>query len=123
MVFAGVNPIVTGLQHGWRSGMSDGFMYAEALATTAFITDVTKIAVRRPRPLDYRNPPSEDTDAVLSYFSGPASMTAAAASTATYLAFVRSPHTIRAWLTLGVGTALTARQPRARAPAATSPPT
>jgi undecaprenyl-diphosphatase len=109
MGFAALDPVLSGMRQGWRTGLMDFVLYAEALSTTAFITDVTKIAVRRPRPLDYKRSPTDpdNTDSVLSYFSGHVSMTSAAVSTATYLAFVRSPHTARPWITLGVGTALT----------------
>src|SRR4051794_22366811 len=96
-----------GFRSGWRSAAVDALMYGESLSTTTFVTEVTKIAVRRPRPIDYKNPGSSDTNAVLSYFSGHPSSTASVAATATYLAFVRSPGTARPWITLGVGTLLT----------------
>jgi undecaprenyl-diphosphatase len=107
MGFAVVDPLMTGFRQGWGSAMVDALMYAESLSTTTFVTQVTKIAVRRPRPIDYKNPGSSDTNAVLSYFSGHASSTASVAATATYLAFVRAPGTARPWITLGVGTLLT----------------
>ena len=83
-------------------------------------TDLTKIAVRRPRPIDYidcpygvpgkpqTGPQCEGTDLGLSFFSGHASTVGSIGATATYLAFVRSPHSFRPWLTLAVSTALTA---------------
>ena len=43
------------------------------------------------------------TDSALSFYSGHASITSAVAATATYLAFSRSPRTVRPWITLGVG--------------------
>jgi membrane-associated phospholipid phosphatase len=107
MGFAVVDPLMTGFRQGWGSAMVDALMYAESLSTTTFVTQVTKIAVRRPRPIDYKNPGSSDTNAVLSYFSGHASSTASVAATATYLAFVRAPGTARPWITMGVGTLLT----------------
>jgi membrane-associated phospholipid phosphatase len=108
MGFAALDPVLSGFREGWGSALVDAVMYAESLSFTSFITDVTKIAVRRPRPIDYKNPSGSDTDAVLSYFSGHASMTAAAVGTASYLAFIRAPHTARPWITVGVGAALTA---------------
>jgi undecaprenyl-diphosphatase len=48
------------------------------------------------------------TDATLSFFSGHAATTAALFTTATYLAFARSPGTIRPWLTLALGATVTA---------------
>jgi undecaprenyl-diphosphatase len=80
------------------------------------MTNIVKIAVRRPRPmayiesakhegeLDYSNP---STDSALSFFSGHASMTAAIGATATYLAFARSTGKLRPWLTLALATGLT----------------
>jgi membrane-associated phospholipid phosphatase len=108
MGFAVIDPLLTAYRQGWGSAMVDALMYAESLSTTTFVTQVTKIAVRRPRPIDYKNPGSTDTNSVLSYFSGHASSTASVAATATYLAFVRAPGTARPWITLGVGTLLTA---------------
>src|SRR5580700_9590221 len=101
-------------------------MYAESTSITLTLTDLTKIPVRRPRPIDYVNCPAQtptaanptgvstnagcatSTDLGLSFFSGHAATIAAIGATATYLAFVRSPHTPRPWITLGVATALTA---------------
>ena len=90
-------------------------MYAETISLTEVFTDVTKIAVRRPRPIDYLNcsnkPPNTPgctgTDLELSFFSGHASTVASIGATATYLAFVRDPNTARPWITLGAATALT----------------
>ena len=106
--FAVLDPILSGVREGPRATLVDGIMYAESLSLTAFLTDLTKIAVRRPRPIDYRDPSVSNTDRVLSFFSGHASSTAAAAATASYLAFVRWPHTARPWITLVAGTLLTA---------------
>ena len=51
----------------------------------------------------------DSTDLQLSFFSGHASTTGAISATATYLAFMRSgPRRARPWITLGVGTLLTA---------------
>lgn len=106
--FVAVDSVLSGFRDGWDAALVDATMYAESLSLTLFVTDVTKIAVRRPRPLDYTTASGPETNRVLSFFSGHASMTAAVASTATYLAFVRSPHSPRPWITLGVGAMLTA---------------
>jgi undecaprenyl-diphosphatase len=92
-------------------------MYAETISLTEMLTDITKIAVRRPRPIDYVNcypltPANQancsGTDLQLSFYSGHAATTAAITATATYLAFSRSgPRSVRPWLTLGIGTAIT----------------
>jgi membrane-associated phospholipid phosphatase len=107
LTFAGADSIFSGLRDGWDAALVDAVMYAESLSMTLFITDVTKIAVRRPRPLVYINQ-GVGTDRELSFFSGHASTTAAVAATATYLAFVRSPRSPRPWITLGAGALLTA---------------
>jgi membrane-associated phospholipid phosphatase len=114
--YAILDPVLSGFRDGRNALLVDGIMYAESVAITATFTDATKIAVRRPRPLDYANcypTPKPDlcssTDLQLSFFSGHASTTASVAATATYLAFTRSgPRSARPWITLGVGTALTA---------------
>jgi membrane-associated phospholipid phosphatase len=118
--FAVLDPILSGFRDGWDAAAVDGVMYAESLSLTLMLTDITKIAVRRPRPIDYINCQTTGTatavvsgacggtDLELSFFSGHASTLGAVTGTATYLAFLRSPHSPRPWITLGVGTALTA---------------
>jgi hypothetical protein len=114
--YAVLDPVLSGVRDGARSGLVDGMMYAESIALTAAFTDATKIGVRRPRPIDYANcavpnPPADlcsATDMQLSFFSGHASTTGAIVGTATYLAFIRSGwHSPRPWLTLSIGTLLT----------------
>ena len=116
--FAALDPFLSAYRDGWDAALVDAVMYAESLSLTEALTDITKIAVRRPRPIDYINcttaaasPLSgscSSTDVELSFFSGHAATVGSITATATYLAFVRSPHTARPWITLGVGTALTA---------------
>jgi undecaprenyl-diphosphatase len=121
--FAVLDPILSGLRDGTDAMIVDAFMYAESASLALTLTDVTKIAVRRPRPIDYincgpvvtggttspsTNPGCNSTDLGLSFFSGHASTVAAIGATATYIAFVRSPQSPRPWVTLGVATALTA---------------
>ena len=116
--YAVLDPILSGLRDGRRAFAVDAVIYAESFAITESFTLATKIGVRRPRPLDYYNcqPPAtpetgncSSTDLQLSFFSGHSSQTASLSATATYLAFARrgwrSP---RPWITLGVGTLLTA---------------
>jgi undecaprenyl-diphosphatase len=122
--FAGVDTILSGLRDGWDASLVDGMMYAESLTLALALGDVTKIAVRRPRPLAYTEQATLDmscptpklpaqcptisaTDTELSFFSGHAALTAAASATATYLAFIRAPHSPRPWITLTAGTLLT----------------
>jgi membrane-associated phospholipid phosphatase len=115
--YAVLDPILSGVrEHSVRTGMVDAIIYAEAMTMTWGVTNLAKIAVRRPRPQAYvdaqanaDNPDysNADTDSSLSFFSGHASLTASVSATATYLAFARSPGTVRPWLTLGAGTLLT----------------
>lgn len=115
--YAVLDPIATGVrERNAMSGLVDGVLYVETATITLAITNLAKIAVRRPRPLAYTtaqqhkddpNYSSADTDSSLSFFSGHTSMTAALTATATYLAFVRSPKSVRPWITLAAGTALT----------------
>jgi undecaprenyl-diphosphatase len=111
--FAVVDPILSGVRDGWDALLVDGILYAESASLTIALTDITKIAVRRPRPIDYINCPRSasggcaSTDLNLSFFSGHASTVASISATATYLAFIRSPDTPRPWITLAAGTLLT----------------
>ena len=112
-----IDPVLSGFrENSVRAGIVDAVIYAESAATTWGVTNLAKMAIRRPRPQAYidaqahKNDPNwsnSDTDSTLSFFSGHASMTATISATATYLAFARDPHGIRPWITLGAGTALT----------------
>lgn len=115
--FAILDPVLSAFRDGTDAMLVDAFMYAESGSLALTLTDITKIAVRRPRPIDYINcgtPAQQGTSACsssdlgLSFFSGHAAGVAAIGATATYLAFVRSPDSPRPWITLGAATALTA---------------
>jgi undecaprenyl-diphosphatase len=117
--FAALDPILSGFRDGSDALLVDAFMYAESGSLALTLTDITKIAVRRPRPIDYincpvtaagpsTNPGCNSTDLGSSFFSGHASAVASIGATATYLAFVRSPHSPRPWITLAAFTLLTA---------------
>jgi undecaprenyl-diphosphatase len=121
LVYAVADPIASGYRDGSRAALVDAVLYAEALALTWAATNMAKLTVRRPRPSAYQEqerlydlygeedaPSITDTDTGLSFFSGHTALVAAVTSTATYLAFARSPETLRPWITLIVGTALTA---------------
>jgi len=118
--FAVIDPIASGFRDGASAGLVDGVLYAESLAITWGVTDLTKIAIRRPRPEAYieqqrlygqygrQNAPDiTTTNAALSFFSGHASTVAAVGATATYLAFGRSRDSVRPWVTLAAFTLLT----------------
>ena len=116
--YAAIDSIATGFREDSRqAALVDVIIYGESLALTASVTNLAKMAVRRPRPIAYinaiahKNDPTYrnvDTDSSLSFFSGHTATLAAATGTATYLAFTRSPHSVRPWLTLAGGTMLTA---------------
>lgn len=113
-LYAVLDPVLSGMrERSVQTGMVDAIMYSETVALTLALTNIVKMAVRRPRPLayvaakehegdpDYSN---SSTDSSLSFFSGHASMTGAIGATATYLAFARSPGTWRPWVTLTLAT-------------------
>lgn len=115
-VYAVLDPVLSGMrEQSVQTGIVDAIMYSETVALTLALTNVVKMAVRRPRPLayveaeahkddlDYSN---SSTDSSLSFFSGHASMTGAIGATATYLAFARSPGTWRPWVTLTLATTM-----------------
>ncbi|HVY46770.1 MAG TPA: phosphatase PAP2 family protein [Minicystis sp.] len=126
--YAGLDPILSGVRaHSARTALVDALIYAEAIAVTDGMTNLSKLAVRRPRPIAYvefnacraKHPgksanqlavlcDNTSTDSALSFVSGHAATTGAIWGAATYLAFSRSPHSIRPWLTLIGGGALTA---------------
>ena len=115
--FAVADSVMSGVrENSAKTGLIDAAMYAETASVTLCITNLTKVAVRRPRPIAYidaqahkddPNYSNSDTDSALSFFSGHAAFTASMSATATYLAFARSPHSVRPWITLGAGLALT----------------
>ena len=117
--FAALDTLLSGFRDGWDASLVDGFMYAESASLALTLTDITKIAVRRPRPIDYINcpvsatgtpntsPGCDSTDLGLSFFSGHAAMVSAIGATATYLAFVRAGYrSPRPWITLVMAVAV-----------------
>lgn len=115
--FAVLDPVLSGFREDTkRAALVDGVMYSETLTLTWSLTNLAKVAVRRPRPNAYiaaaqhKNDPTydnTDTDSSLSFFSGHTAICGAVTATATYLAFVRSPHTARPWITMIVGSLIT----------------
>jgi membrane-associated phospholipid phosphatase len=111
--FALVDPVLSGFRSGTQAGIVDAIIYGETIGITWSVTNLTKIAFRRPRPSAYQQarrrdaaglpPDAGTTNSALSFFSGHASIVSSVSATATYLAFSRSPGTPRAWLTLGLG--------------------
>ena len=112
--FAIIDPVLTGVrERNVQSGLVDAIMYSETAALTMALTNVVKMAVRRPRPQAYIDAEAHpgvantSTDSALSFFSGHASMVGALGATATYLAFARAKSPLRPWLTLALATSLT----------------
>ncbi len=117
--FAIIDPVLTGFrEENVQAGLVDAIMYSETAALTLALTNVVKMAVRRPRPLAYVEAEAHkhdatpwsnsSTDSALSFFSGHSAMVSALGGTATYLAFARSKGGVRPWLTLALATSLTA---------------
>jgi membrane-associated phospholipid phosphatase len=120
VAFAAIDPIATGFRENGEAAIVDAVIYSETITITWSMTNLAKIAFRRPRPSAYReqerqqdiaepDAPAADstqTDSALSFYSGHASITSAVVATGTYLAFSRSPGTARPWVTLGVGAAV-----------------
>lgn len=120
LAYAAIDPVFSGYRNGVESGIVDGVIYAETLSVTWAVTNLAKIAFRRPRPSAYQEQARRDaaggtatadglsdTNSAMSFFSGHASITASVTAASTYLAFSRSASRVRPWLTLGIGTALT----------------
>lgn len=112
LAYAAFDSTWRGLEEGSSSAATYGVLYAEALAINWALVGVVKIAVRRPRPIAYREyrrtgMVSSDTNTALSFYSGHTAAVAGVAATATYLAFDRDPMGFEGWLTLGLGGLLT----------------
>jgi len=125
-----IDPVITGIvvDHNLQGFLVDAMIYAQSTAITGALTNLAKIAVRRPRPRAYAEQERLDaearartgdpdavgeditnTDSALSFFSGHASVVATIAATSTYLAFARAKKgNWRPWITLVLGTFATA---------------
>jgi undecaprenyl-diphosphatase len=105
VAFAAIDPIATGFRENAEAAIVDAVIYSETITITWSMTNLAKVAFRRPRPSAYREqqrlqsiteadaptPDITQTDSALSFYSGHASITSAVAATGTYLAFIRSP--------------------------------
>jgi membrane-associated phospholipid phosphatase len=118
--FAALDSVLSGIRGGRDAALVDLTLYSEAIAFSWGLTNLAKIGFRRPRPIAYierdrailagQDPATYNntsTDSTLSFYSGHTSTTATIAAAATYLAFARSPHTMRPWATLAGGVLLT----------------
>jgi membrane-associated phospholipid phosphatase len=120
LTYVAADVVADVFRDGAQTALVDAVMYLEAGLITQAVTNVAKIAFRRPRPIAYiernryiesggdpRTYDNSDTDSSLSFFSGHASGVAALSAAATYIAFSRSRGPLRPWLTLVGGAALT----------------
>ncbi len=129
--YAVADPILSGVrENNLQTVLVDAMMYAESALVAGAMTNLSKLAIRRPRPRAYWEqdklreeaaangcnvaanpscvPDISETDTALSFVSGHASIAAALSATATHLAFARAPKgSIRPWLTLVGGVLLT----------------
>jgi undecaprenyl-diphosphatase len=118
--FAALDTVLSGFRDGREAALTDLTMYSEAIAFSWGLTNLAKIGFRRPRPAAYidrdrailggQDPNTYNntsTDSALSFYSGHTSTVAAISATATYLAFARSPNTMRPWGTLAGSITLT----------------
>jgi membrane-associated phospholipid phosphatase len=123
--FAVVDPIWNGVAHdNAQVFLVDAFLYAESAAITGALTNLAKIAVRRPRPRAYQEQQKlldaaggdrekaediTDTDFALSFVSGHASTVATISATAAYLSWARAQRgSWKPWVTTAVGFLATA---------------
>jgi len=118
--FAVFDSIASGFRRERSAALVDFTMYSEAIAFSWGLTNLAKIGFRRPRPIAYiererailggQDPATynnRSTDSTLSFYSGHTAITSTISATATYLAFARSPHTLRPWATLAGGVTIT----------------
>ncbi|MBI2897738.1 MAG: phosphatase PAP2 family protein [Deltaproteobacteria bacterium] len=105
-------PVLTGLEEGAEQGWIDLALYAESAAINGAITELVKIAVRRPRPIAYirvrEGTYDPETNTALSFWSGHTSSVAAIGATMTYLEFYRNRCTARPWISLAAWALATA---------------
>lgn len=92
-------------------GWVEMLLFTETVIVNWAFGNMAKLAVRRPRPEAYaaerRMEPRTDTDAALSFYSVHTALAAGMTATASYLAFARAPGSVEAWLTFGIGSAVT----------------
>jgi undecaprenyl-diphosphatase len=118
--YAALDSVLSGFRNGRDAALVDATLYSEAIAFSWGLTNLAKIGFRRPRPIAYiereraiqggQDPATYNntsTDSSLSFYSGHTAITASVSATATYLAFARSPHTMRPWATLAGAVTLT----------------
>ncbi|HVJ17279.1 MAG TPA: phosphatase PAP2 family protein [Polyangiaceae bacterium] len=101
-----VDTTLAGFKQRPDSALTYGTLYLESAITTWCISNLFKMAVRRPRPRAYielreKGSVSDETQEALSFYSLHTAMAASVASTATYLAWTRPGPAWEKWLVLG----------------------
>lgn len=99
----------------WLGGderWEEAFLLVEASTINMALGNLAKIAIRRPRPLLYRDVRltgelGEKTDDSMSFYSLHTGSLACWTGALTYMSFQRDPNGWEGWTTLGVGGALT----------------
>lgn len=93
------------------TALTYGMLYAESVMINLAVADLTKLAVRRPRPRTYyaasQGIPITATDDSLSFYSAHTAVTAGVAATAAHFAFTRDPDGWSGWAVVGGGAILT----------------
>jgi undecaprenyl-diphosphatase len=96
-----------------EDGLTQAVLYGEVVLLNWAAGNMTKLAVRRPRPRAYYEVRTagvspEETDSALSFYSLHSAMAAGLSATASYFAWKRNPASVEAWLTITAGTLITA---------------
>jgi membrane-associated phospholipid phosphatase len=84
--------------------LQDATVYAQSLAVSGAVVAIAKAAVRRPRPLAYAGDPLaiRDPDSYRSFFSGHATLTFAALTTAAWNIRLRHGEQVWPWVLTSV---------------------
>jgi undecaprenyl-diphosphatase len=101
----------------WRAWLSDAVVITEAVVWTGAIQDLTRRAVRRPRPWAYTTNPNANRDGVeaqFSFFSGHTSNVFAMATATAYTYSLRHPGSKWQWLVWSLAMAGAATEPITR---------
>ena len=112
LAFALADAIAVGVLDRGEPWWTNLLLYVESATMIVALTNLTKLAVRRPRPSAYIALRTDgvaptDTDSSLSFFSGHAALAASLSATAIYLAWQRGAPRPTRWALILGGAALT----------------
>lgn len=110
--YAAIDSVRTGFREDRSDAIAELWMYAESAALNWAVANMSKLGIRRPRPIAYAQlrqtgQPPQATDDALSFYSLHTALVSGLSTTATYLAFARNPRGIEGWVTLGGGVVAT----------------